>query len=234
MPGMESIDSLIMDLPAVLFRAGIAVLCGGIIGIERELRQKPAGFRTNILICLGAALYMMISERVAKSTGGEWISDPGRIAAQVVTGIGFLGAGTIIRARGNVIGLTSAAMIWLAAAIGLWIGAGNPLSGLILTILTILTFTLLGSWEQRLIGKCVLRECSVVVRGDADMVREKVEKALEMQRVPMEDLCMERVEGGVRFLFPVCSNHPAHRGFLANLWEIEEVQEVRTSQGTIK
>lgn len=225
---METLTNLIAELPVVLFRAGMAVLCGGLIGIERELKQKPAGFRTNILICLGAALYMMISTAVAEAGGG--MSDPGRVAAQVVTGIGFLGAGTIIRARGHVIGLTSAAMIWLVAAIGLWIGAGYPLSAAILTVLTLLTLTLLGRWEDRMLGKCITRECRVLVRGEGAEVRERIEKALADQRLPIESLTMERVEGGIRLAFPLCTNHPAHRGFLSDLWEFEEVEEVKTGQ----
>jgi putative Mg2+ transporter-C (MgtC) family protein len=223
---METFPSLIADLPVVLFRAGMAVLCGGLIGIERELKQKPAGFRTNILICLGSTLYMMISTAVAEAGGG--MSDPGRVAAQVVTGIGFLGAGTIIRARGHVIGLTSAAMIWLVAAIGLWIGAGYPVSAAVLTVLTLLTLTLLGRWEDRMLGKCVTRECRVLVRGEAADVRERIERALEDQRLPIQALGMERIEDGIRLSFPICTNHPVHRGFLSELWKYEEVEEVKT------
>ena len=148
---MENLETLQSVLPMLLFRAGVAVLCGGIVGIERELKKKPAGFRTNILICLGSTLFMMVSTAVAQASEGP-LADPGRIAAQVVTGMGFLGAGTIIRARGNITGLTSAAMIWLVAAIGLWIGAGYPITGLILTVLTVLTLTFLAAWERRVLG----------------------------------------------------------------------------------
>ena len=224
---MESFDSLFADLPVLLFRAGVAVLCGGIFGIERELRHKPAGFRTNISICLGAALYMIISARIAAAAGPEYMTDPGRVAAQVVTGIGFLGAGTIIRARGHVIGLTSAAMIWLVAAIGLFVGAGYPMSAFILTVLTVLTLTLLGTWERRLLGKCIVRECRVQVGGDPGEVRQRIERALRIQRMPLEGLRLHRGAAGASLLtFPVCSNHPAHRGFLAELWEIDQVTEV--------
>ena len=150
--GVENFETLRTLLPAVLLRAGVAVLCGGIVGAERELRKKPAGFRTNILICLGSALFMMVSVAVSQQVAPGRLADPGRVAAGVVTGMGFLGAGTIIRARGNITGLTSAAMIWMVAAIGLWVGAGYPITALILTILTVSTLTALGALERRWLG----------------------------------------------------------------------------------
>ncbi|CUS88767.1 MgtC/SapB family protein, partial [Candidatus Kryptonium thompsonii] len=100
-----------------LFKFFLAIVFGGLIGLERELKGKPAGFRTNILICLGSTLYMILSMKIA--------GDPGRIAAQVVTGIGFIGAGTIIQARGTITGLTTAATIFVVASIGLAIGSNQ-------------------------------------------------------------------------------------------------------------
>ena len=103
----------------------MAVLLGGAVGLDRELSGKPAGLRTNILICLGSAILMDLSVRIGVSESGVRVGDPARIAAQVVTGVGFLGAGTILQARGVVVGLTTAATIWVVAAIGLTVGAGN-------------------------------------------------------------------------------------------------------------
>src|SRR6266536_2842532 len=97
----------------LLLQLGLAVLLGGAIGLERELGGKPAGLRTNILICIGSVLYTKLS-----MTMGGPTSDPTRVAAQIVTGVGFIGAGTILHARGAVVGLTSAATIWVVAAIG--------------------------------------------------------------------------------------------------------------------
>lgn len=101
-------------------RMVVAVVCGTIIGAEREWRGKPAGLRTNIMICLGAAIFTLISAQIAAAYNG----DATRVAAQIVTGIGFIGAGAIIRAEGGVHGLTTAATIWLVAAIGMCCGAG--------------------------------------------------------------------------------------------------------------
>src|ERR1700737_2243864 len=103
---------------APLVKVMLAVLLGGIIGFERELAGKPAGLRTNILICVGAALLMDLSISVS-IVDGKRIGDPARIAAQIVSGVGFLGAGTIMQAQGMVTGLTSAATIWVVGAIGM-------------------------------------------------------------------------------------------------------------------
>ncbi|MBX3133665.1 MAG: MgtC/SapB family protein [Gemmatimonadaceae bacterium] len=138
----EWVEVFRLDLGAKLL---IAVLAGGAIGLERELRRKPAGLRTNILICLGSALLMDLSMAMAGPYGG----DPGRIAAQVVTGIGFLGAGTILHARGTITGLTSAATIWVVAAIGLTAGAGHLFEALAATITVMIVLEGLGYIEKR-------------------------------------------------------------------------------------
>ena len=144
----ESWPQLLAILMPFLSRCGAAVLCGAIIGIEREFKGKPAGFRTNILICLGSAMYMSVGLLLSHE-GGESGSDPTRIAAQVVTGIGFIGAGCIIQERGRVSGLTSAATIWVVAAIGIISGAGFPVLAFISSVIVGITLSALGWVEQR-------------------------------------------------------------------------------------
>jgi putative Mg2+ transporter-C (MgtC) family protein len=134
-----------------LVRCGAAALCGAIIGIERELKGKPAGFRTNILICLGSAMYMAVG-LLLSNEAGENSSDPARIAAQVVTGIGFLGAGCIIQERGRVTGLTSAATIWVVAAIGIVSGAGFPILAGVASVMVLITLAALGVVEKRFLN----------------------------------------------------------------------------------
>jgi putative Mg2+ transporter-C (MgtC) family protein len=131
------------DLVRLLF----ACVAGALVGLERELRRKPAGLRTNVLICLGAALFTVLSERIAAGGAG----DPGRIAAQVVTGVGFLGAGAILHARGSVVGLTTAAGIWLVASIGMAFGAGALVLGWVATLLSLAVLLGLGVLEGRLV-----------------------------------------------------------------------------------
>jgi len=107
----------------LLLKLTLAVVLGGAIGLEREIKAKPAGLRTNILICVGAALLSDVSIRIGL-IGGQRVGDPARLAAQIVSGIGFIGAGTIMQGGGMVTGLTSAATIWVVAAIGIAIGSG--------------------------------------------------------------------------------------------------------------
>jgi len=121
----------------------LATLFGGAIGLERELGGKPAGLRTNILICLGSVLYTKLS--VAMAAGN---ADPTRIAAQIVTGVGFIGAGTILHARGAVVGLTSAATIWVVAAIGVALGAASYWEAAGTTLLVLVVLQGLGRVER--------------------------------------------------------------------------------------
>ena len=130
-----------------LIRAFAAAICGALIGLEREMKGKPAGFRTNILICLGASMYMAVGLLLVHEAG-ETDSDSARIAAQVVTGIGFLGAGSIIKDRGEVRGLTTAATIWVVAAIGIIAGAGFPILAFVATLIVLATLALLRSVEK--------------------------------------------------------------------------------------
>ena len=149
LPLIESWDQLASILPPFLVRCGMAALCGALIGLERERGGKPAGFRTNILICVGSAVYMAAGLLLAHA--GREPGDPARLAAQVVTGIGFLGAGCIIQAGGKVKGMTTAATIWVVAAIGLVSGTGFPLLALVATLLVLLTLVVLGAIEERFI-----------------------------------------------------------------------------------
>lgn len=119
----------------------LALALGGAIGAERELRDKDAGFRTLMFICSGSAMFTIFSTRLSEMNGG----DPARIAAQIVTGIGFLGAGVILREHGEIRGLTTAATIWLVAALGVGIGAGLYLfstlaAGVILLVLVVFPY----------------------------------------------------------------------------------------------
>ncbi|MDD0853106.1 MgtC/SapB family protein [Halobacteriovorax sp. GB3] len=118
-----------------------ALILGAAIGYDREKKMKSAGIKTNIMICIGAALYTAISMLNQQHAGG--MADPNRVGAQIVSGIGFLGAGAIIQGRGNVIGLTTAATIWVVAAIGMTVGSGYPLIAGIFTLTTLIVLKLL-------------------------------------------------------------------------------------------
>lgn len=134
----------------------LAVALGGLIGLERETSQKPAGFRTNILICVSAAMMMILSDLLLQGTGAPG-GDMTRIAAGVITGIGFIGAGTIIQARGSIVGLTTAATLWAVAGLGLVIGAGHYLAALIYTGVIILTLVIFRQVESKFLKKALYR-----------------------------------------------------------------------------
>jgi putative Mg2+ transporter-C (MgtC) family protein len=129
-----------------VLRLVFALFIGGLIGIEREIKGKPAGMRTNMLICMASCLLMILSLEIFRQ--GTWFGDPSRIASQVVVGIGFLGAGTIIQSRFSVTGLTSAATMWFIAAIGLMIGWGDFWLASAATVLIIVTLTILSDIER--------------------------------------------------------------------------------------
>src|SRR5512140_1732621 len=135
----------------------LATVCGALIGAERQLSGKPAGLRTNILICIGAAVYTIVSREM----GGGQTDSITRIAAQIVSGIGFLGAGAIIQDRGGVHGLTTAATIWLVASIGMACGAGFYLLALVATLLAVIVLFALApvaSWLTQLGKKHNIRK----------------------------------------------------------------------------
>lgn len=121
----------------LILRLILSTVLGGIIGLEREVGNRPAGLRTHILVCIGATLVMLVSKY-----GFENNSDPARLAAQVVSGIGFLGAGTILRTGNTIQGLTTAASLWVCAGIGLAIGSGFYLGAIASTIIVLLSLVI--------------------------------------------------------------------------------------------
>lgn len=159
----QLVELLRLDLLGAVL---LAVLCGGAVGLERELRGKAAGLRTNILICVGATLFTQLSIDLAGARG-----DPARLAAQIVTGVGFIGAGTILHSRGAVTGLTSAATIWVVAAIGVALGSGAVLEGAGVTLLLVLVLRGLGWAEAHVRRQATESTISVEVpSGEAQVI----------------------------------------------------------------
>lgn len=132
----------------MILRLVLALILGGMVGFEREAHAKAAGFRTHILVCLGAALIMLTSMHIFDIYKGVTGADPARIAAQVVSGIGFLGAGTIIRSRASVVGLTTAASLWTIAGVGLAIGSGLYLVGTVAAVLILISLKVLSRLQD--------------------------------------------------------------------------------------
>src|SRR5215467_16234648 len=132
-------------IPAAILRLIVAAILGGIIGLERELRHKAAGLRTNMFICFGSAMFTILSDVLAQ----EHTGDHTRIAAQIIPGIGFIGAGSILHAKGSVTGLTTAATLFVVASIGMACGGGLYLLAIFASMLLFLALHLLGWVERR-------------------------------------------------------------------------------------
>jgi len=139
----------------MILRLSLAAGLGGILGLERELKSKPAGFRTHMMVSLGAACFSLAAFGLAGEAGGPGgvgtlTTDPTRVVQGIVTGIGFLGAGAILRGRGNVEGLTTASSIWLVGAIGIAAGAGNWILAGVSVVLALTIMFVLGHVEHAL------------------------------------------------------------------------------------
>ena len=161
----------------IAIRLILSTILGGIIGIERERRNQPAGLRTHIILCVGSTLMMLVSIYVASEIGNPENSDPGRIAAQVVSGIGFLGAGAILRFGVSIKGLTTAASLWTTAGIGLAAGAGFYVGSLLATVIIIIALSLLSRWEKVFLASKGTKSINLVAKDVPDIIG-KVEKTL--------------------------------------------------------
>lgn len=136
-----------------IFKMILASIFGAVIGLERDVHGRAAGLRTMLLVCLGSAAFMILSESIAQTYaklvhGSELQADPSRIAAQIITGIGFLGAGSIIKYGFTIRGLTTAACLWISAAIGMGVGAGFIDIAFVATLLSLITLTLLNKLDK--------------------------------------------------------------------------------------
>lgn len=153
-----------------VIRLLISALLGGLIGMEREVRNRPAGLRTHILVSVGSTLIMLVSVDGFRSLGDGTISgDPARLAAQVISGIGFLGAGTIMRTGNSIKGLTTAASLWVCAGIGLAIGVGYYLGAIVTVGIVLIVLKKLGIFEKRL-SKKQYKSIEVVVANKPGII----------------------------------------------------------------
>ncbi|ASA25892.1 MgtC/SapB family protein [Paenibacillus donghaensis] len=155
----------------------LALLLGGLIGLEREINNHAAGFRTHILVCVGSATIMLLSIYGFSDFVNETSvrMDPARLAAQVITGIGFLGAGAIIRTGSYVSGLTTAASIWIVSAIGLCVGAGFYFGAVLVSFLVLVSLFVFNKWEKYMLGKYKKHELSMEIYDRQDILGKIVE-----------------------------------------------------------
>ncbi len=212
-----------MSILEVTLKLLLAVALGGLIGVERETSQKPAGFRTNILICLGATMMMVLSRLVLEGKEGS-SGDLMRMAAGVITGIGFIGAGTIIQARGMIIGLTTAATLWAVAGLGLIIGAGYYVIAIIFTATIALTLVIFRQFEDFSLRKDAYRYS---LKSKSKDTLNKIKKLALHEGIRFKEIKQKKEDNIfiIQFTFP--STEEKEQKFYQTLSNLKEIVELK-------
>ena len=180
-----------------LMRLLVAAILGGLIGLEREMKRRAAGLRTNMFICFGAAMFTLLSERLAGVP-----SDAARIAAQIIPGIGFIGAGSILHTRGLTSGLTTAATIFVVASVGMAVGGGLYLTAFFATALVLVALFFLGYAEENFNLKILLSSYEVT-GGSVEEISTEVTRILETHHRMMQNVVSGNTGQHVRVQFDV-------------------------------
>lgn len=204
-----------------LLKIGLAILCGGLIGAEREFRDKAAGFRTIIFICLGATLFTIFSFKIADAAS----ADPTRITAYIVSGVGFLGAGVILRESGKVIGLTTASIVWLAAALGIGIGAGQYSLTLIATATTLIVLLCFPILERHIDAIEELRTYHVICQKNPDRFR-RLEGLLQGSGLIIVRHKLMKKDDHMICIWDASGKRTQHDQVMQKLFDDEEVIEL--------
>jgi putative Mg2+ transporter-C (MgtC) family protein len=207
----------------VLGRLVLAAVLGGIIGLERELKHRPAGLRTNMFICFGSAMFTVLSDRFAAQFGG----DHARIAAQIIPGIGFIGAGSILHERGSVTGLTTAATIFVVAAVGMSAGSGFYMFSIFATVVILMALYVLGQMETRFNLKATMLTYEVI-GYDAGQLLHAINAALEREHHGMHGLQVSHEEGEQRVQFTVEGTVRDHKMIFEDLRRNRDVRTVHS------
>jgi putative Mg2+ transporter-C (MgtC) family protein len=199
----------------------LAGVLGGIIGLEREYRRKAAGLRTNMFICFGSALFTILSWKLAQDFPG----DHTRIAAQIIPGIGFIGAGSILHARGSVSGLTTASTMFVVASIGMAAGGGLYATAILASLLLLIALTSLGYVEKKLNLKDVPMLYEIQGSSPEQLVAS-VNGVLEESRHIMQSVQIGRTNSHYRVQFTVTATNGQHQELLKNLRQIPYASRV--------
>jgi putative Mg2+ transporter-C (MgtC) family protein len=213
-----------MELIEIILKLVLAIALGGIIGLEREASQKPAGFRTNILVCVGSAMMMTLAVLLIQGKGGS-PDTLVRMAAGVLTGIGFLGAGTILHDRGTVAGLTTASTIWLVAGLGLVIGAGYYVPALIFTVLTIVTLILFRRVEESYLRRSQFHYH--VKFKERPYILSSLRKLALHHGVRLERIAMKEEGKSYIVTFYFSASEEKEQEFNQGLFELADIEELK-------
>jgi len=216
----SQLDQMLLSTGTTM-RLLAACVLGGAVGLEREWRHKASGVRTNLLMCLACAFFTLLSANLA----GEMNPDKGRVAANIVQGVGFLGAGLILHTRSRVLGLTSAATVFVVAAIGMACGAGLYVEAFLATVITVVALRAIGLMEARLPWKqyVLLYE----VRGsDQTQMYKAILSVLDRAGIRMSIVERESFAQLERVTFSITANKERHRQLLSHLRESDRTDEV--------
>jgi putative Mg2+ transporter-C (MgtC) family protein len=211
-------------LSETMLRLVLAAMLGGVIGLERETKRKPAGLRTNMFICFGAAMFTILSFRLANMYGGDHV----RIAAQIIPGIGFIGAGSILHSRGSVTGLTTAATIFVVASIGMATGGGLYLPAIFATVTIVVALHVLGWMETRLSLKAIVMSYQAV-GADAEAIIADVNQVLEEENRVMQTVQVGRSDHQFRVQFTVDATRTEHDVLMNRLRTCGSIARVETT-----
>jgi putative Mg2+ transporter-C (MgtC) family protein len=211
-----------------MVRLMLAAFLGGIIGLERELKRKPAGLRTNMFICFGSAMFTILSNELA----GEWgIGDHTRIAAQIIPGIGFIGAGSILHDKGGVSGITTAATLFVVASIGMAAGGGLYLEAIFATMLIYLALNLLGFFERQFNLKPLRMNYIIVSEKTADELVAEVNSILEDQGKEMQAMHLSRSGDKEKLVFRVDGTRHEHKQLMDRFRQSADLSHLETIAG---
>lgn len=213
---------------ASLARLVLAAVLGGLIGLEREIRHRPAGLRTNMFICFGAALFTILSDALAL----EHLGDHTRISAQIIPGIGFIGAGSILHTRGLTTGLTTASTLFVVASVGMATGGGLYLTAIFATGLVLLALFSLGHLELTFNLKTLLTSYEVT-GGSVDEVTQEVNRILEHRHRMMQNVLTGNTAQHVRMQFDVSGCNRDQKELLRDL-QASTLLKSATSLGPVE
>lgn len=208
------LSSLILTDSDLLKRILLAIILGFIIGIEREMTNKAAGLRTNILVCIGSCLFTILSLYGFSNALSVYpMGDPARVAAQILTGIGFIGGGTVLRHGTSVFGLTTAATLWVTASVGMACGCGKFDIAVICTVLSVATLTLIRIFEKQCIPQTQKnnREVKIsVICSDEDyhdLVTELTSLFPDIQEMSKKDAGIEKNQTKITLKLELCNKN---------------------------
>lgn len=214
-------------IPQIILRLTLAAALGGVIGLERQLKHRPAGLRTNMFICFGAALFTILSIQLA----GDFQGERTRIASQIIPGIGFIGAGSILRDKAGVSGLTTAATIFVVASIGMACGGGFYVLAVFSAGLILAALLLLGWLEQRFNLKAVAMNYIIVSGKTSEQIVNDVNELVDDCEATLRGTRLSTHDGKVKIIFTVDGTRTEHKILADRFRQSPDLHEFQVSPG---